>query len=119
LRLPMHPRYSRMLIEATEYGCAQEAALCAALVSGRDLLVRLGREDKHVAQARENFEINDQSDFFVLIEAYNFAQRHGFNLDDCRRHGIHSVSAQQVGMTWGQILEITKSHLPGSTTAQC
>jgi ATP-dependent helicase HrpB len=33
--------------------------------------------------------------------------------------GIHSVSAQQVGMTWGQILEITKSHLPGTTTAQC
>jgi ATP-dependent helicase HrpB len=51
LRLPMHPRYSRMLIEAAEHGCTKEAALCAALVSGRDLLVRLGREDKHVAQA--------------------------------------------------------------------
>src|SRR5205085_7943829 len=47
LRLPMHPRYSRMLVEAGKYGCAPAAALCAALVSGRDLLMRLGRDDKH------------------------------------------------------------------------
>ena len=45
LRLPMHPRYSRMLIEASQRGCVPDAALCAALVSGRDLLARLDRDD--------------------------------------------------------------------------
>ena len=49
MRLPMHPRYSRMLIEASRYGCVRAAGLCAALVSGRDLLQRLRREDKHIA----------------------------------------------------------------------
>src|SRR5204863_5775901 len=34
LRLPMHPRYSRMLVEAAKNGCVPSAALCAALVSG-------------------------------------------------------------------------------------
>ena len=29
LRLPMHPRYSRMLIEASQRGCVPDAALCA------------------------------------------------------------------------------------------
>ncbi len=45
LRLPMHPRYSRMLIEASQRGCVPDAALCAALVSGRDLLTRPDRDD--------------------------------------------------------------------------
>src|SRR6185369_10099544 len=47
LRLPMHPRYSRILVEASRRGCLRPAALCAALVSGRDLLQRLRREDHH------------------------------------------------------------------------
>jgi ATP-dependent helicase HrpB len=33
LRLPMHPRYSRMLVEARRYNCVAAAALCSALVS--------------------------------------------------------------------------------------
>ncbi|MBU6401954.1 MAG: DEAD/DEAH box helicase, partial [Verrucomicrobia bacterium] len=70
LRLPMHPRYSRMLVEAAQRGCVAPAALCAALVSGRDLLVRLRREDKHIAEARELFEASQESDFFTLLRAY-------------------------------------------------
>ncbi len=111
LRLPMHPRYSRMLVEAARYGCVKEASLCAALVSGRDLLLRLSRDDKHIATAREDFEVSDQSDFFVLIEAFKYAQTNGFNVDACRRRGVHAMSAQQVAMTWGQIYEIAKGHL--------
>ncbi len=63
LRLPMHPRYSRMLVEASRLGCVSAAALCAALVSGRDLLARLGQDDKHIAEARELFEASAESDF--------------------------------------------------------
>ena len=108
LRLPMHPRYSRMLIEAARQGCVAEAALCAALVSGRDLLVRLGREDQHIARAREQFEENEHSDFFVLMEAYRFAQENGFEVERCRRHGIHAITARQVALTWEQILQIAE-----------
>ena len=74
LRLPLHPRYSRMMVEALQRGCAQAAALCAALVSGRDLLARLGRDDKHIAQARELFEASAESDFYTLMRAYQFAK---------------------------------------------
>lgn len=111
LRLPMHPRYSRMLVEAASHGCLKEAALCAALVSGRDLLVRLGRDDQHIAKARETFEVSDQSDFFVLIEAFQHAQAHRFDFEACRRYGVHAQSAQQVAFTFTQIYDIARNHL--------
>jgi ATP-dependent helicase HrpB len=108
LRLPMHPRYSRMLVEAARHGCVPQAALCAALVSGRDLLMRLGREDKHISEARELFEASALSDFFTLMRAYQFAKNRGFNVEACRRYGIHAQTARQVEQTFDQILEIAR-----------
>ena len=81
LRLPMHPRYSRMLVEAAKYGCVPAAALCASLVSGRDLLMRLGRDDKHIAEARELFEASADSDFYTLMRAYQFARNNNFSVE--------------------------------------
>ena len=40
LAFPVHPRYSRMLLAAQEYGCVYQACLVAALTQGRDLLLR-------------------------------------------------------------------------------
>lgn len=109
LRLPMHPRYSRMLIEAARRDCLVPAALCAALVSGRDLMLRLAREDKHIEKAREQFQENEESDFFVLIQAYSAAQQSGFNIDVCRRYAIHAGAAREVALTFRQFLDVLKS----------
>ena len=104
LRLPMHPRYSRMLVEASRFGCVPAAALCAALVSGRDLLARLGRDDKHISEARELFEASAESDFYTLMRAYQFARNGNFNVEQCRRYGVHAQIARQVQQTFEQIL---------------
>jgi ATP-dependent helicase HrpB len=108
LRLPMHPRYSRMLVEAAKYDCIPAAALCAALVSGRDLLMRLGRDDKHVKEARELFEASQDSDFYTLMRAYQFAKKNNFNVETCRRYGIHAQTARQVEQTFEQILQVAE-----------
>src|SRR6185503_21199281 len=108
LRLPMHPRYSRMLVEAAQYNCVPAAALCAALVSGRDLLVRLGRDDKHIAEARELFEGTADSDFHTLMRAYQFAKQNGFSAERCRRYGIHAQTARQVEQTFDQIMQLAR-----------
>src|SRR5207247_1424596 len=108
LRLPMHPRYSRMLVEAARFGCVPAAALCAALVSGRDLLMRVGREDKHLKEARELFEASQESDFYTLLRAYQFAKKNDFRVEACRRYGIHSQIARQVQQTFEQILAIAQ-----------
>ena len=106
LRLPMHPRYSRMLIEASQRGCVPDAALCAALVSGRDLLARLDRDDARTQGAREMFETSDDSDFITLMRAYDFAKANRFSFDRCRSHGINAQVARQVEETYKQILQV-------------
>ena len=108
LRLPMHPRYSRMLVEAARHSCVPAAALCAALVSGRDLLMRLGRDDQHIAGARELFEASQESDFYTLMRAYQFARNCNFSVEQCRRYGIHAQTARQVDQTFEQILQLAE-----------
>ncbi len=108
LRLPMHPRYSRMLIEASRRDCVRAAALCAALVSGRDLLQRLRREDKHIAEARELFEASQNSDFFTLMRAFQYAKRANFSFESCRNYGLNAQVARQVEQTFEQIVTIAE-----------
>ncbi|MEI7941220.1 MAG: DEAD/DEAH box helicase, partial [Verrucomicrobiota bacterium] len=108
LKLPMHPRYSRMLVEAAKFGCVPAAALCAALVSGRDMLMRLGRDDKHISEARELFEASQESDFYTLMGAYQFARKNSFSVETCRRYGIHAQTARQVEQTLDQLMQIAK-----------
>ncbi|MCC6235932.1 MAG: ATP-dependent RNA helicase, partial [Verrucomicrobiales bacterium] len=106
LRLPMHPRFGRMLVEAGQRGCVPEAALCAALVSGRDLLVRVGRDEAQLQERRDAFEDGGTSDFHTLMRAHEFARDHGFSVEACRRNAIHGQTARQVEDTYRQILQL-------------
>jgi ATP-dependent helicase HrpB len=108
LRLPMHPRFARMLVEASRHGCVPAACLCAALVNGRDLLTRVGRDDRHISDARELFEGSTLSDFHTLMRAHQFARNAGFSVDACRRHGIHAQSARQIEDTFRQFLSVAE-----------
>jgi ATP-dependent helicase HrpB len=74
----------------------------------RDLLQRLRREDKHIAEARELFEASQDSDFFTLMRAYQFAKNNNFSMDACRRHGINAQAARQVEQTFAQIVQIAE-----------
>ena len=108
LAFPVHPRYARMLLAAQEYGCVYQACLVAALTQGRDLLLR--NVDKATNQAREDL-LGDKasSDFWILMRAWSYAANNQFRLDACRRLGIHSVTARQVGPLFEQFLRIAKS----------
>lgn len=114
LRLPMHPRYSRMLVEAGRRGCVRAAALCAALVSGRDLLTRVMRGDSRSAATREEFEASDDSDFLTLMRAFEFAQDCRFNFEVCRSRGINAKVAREVELTFQQVLAIAEREGRGS-----
>ena len=117
LAFPLHPRYSRMLVEAARLGCLPDAALCAALVSGRDLMVRAGRDDAHAQEAREELEVSQQSDFFTLLRAYAFARETGFNVESCRRRGVQAQVARQIDQTLEQILQLARTLTSSPTTA--
>ena len=83
--------------------------LCAALVSGRDLLQRLRRDDKHIAEARELFEASADSDFFTLMRAYQFARKNNFNVESLPSlRQFTPQIARQVEQTHQQIVQIAE-----------
>jgi ATP-dependent helicase HrpB len=112
LAFPAHPRYARMLLAAAEYQCVYQAALVAALTQGRDLLVR--RVDKTANDYRDDL-LGEKaaSDFLILMRAWSYAVKNDFRPDACRKVGIHTVSARQVGPLHEQFLRIAeKEGLP-------
>jgi len=107
LAFPLHPRYSRMLLAAHEYGCVHQACLVAALTQGRDLLLRNVNRDTN--SLREDLlGEKASSDFWILMRAWTYAAKNQFRLDACRRLGIHAVTARQVGPLFDQFLRIAK-----------
>lgn len=107
LRFPVHPRYARMLLEADQRGCVRPVALMAALTQGRNFLLRGGTRE--VDDAREDaLGEEHESDFFLLMRAWRFAEKSNFSVDACRRLGLHAQGARQVGPLFEQFLSIAE-----------
>ena len=109
LRLPMHPRLARMIVEAGRRDCVHEAVLCAAFMGSRDILIRSARDDKNVQAAQEPFRDGADSDFEVQMRAWQFANARRYNVDDCRAHGIHAGACREVDSAFRQILRLAKA----------
>ncbi len=105
LAFPAHPRYARMLLAAQDYDCVRPIALIAALTQGRDLLAR--RQTKQIEDSRDElFDGENESDFFVLMRAWRYAEQSGYQMDRCQRLGINAQAARQVGPLFEQFLRI-------------
>jgi ATP-dependent RNA helicase HrpB len=107
LAFPVHPRYARMLLAAQDHGCVYQAAVVAALTQGRDLLLRnVGRDTNELRG--DLLGEKASSDFWVLMRAWTYALKNQFRLEACRRLGIHSVTARQVGPLLDHFLRIAE-----------
>ncbi len=107
LAFPLHPRYSRMLLAARDYNCVDQACLIAALTQGRDLLTR--NPDGDVAKHREALLGDDtESDFWLLMRAWNEADAAGYRPEVCRRLGVNVAAARQIGPLLRQLLDIAR-----------
>ncbi|MCB1122670.1 MAG: helicase, partial [Verrucomicrobiae bacterium] len=105
---PMHPRYSRMLLAANEFGSVPAVCLSVAISQGKGLL--LPTKDKGVLAEREKILGHDtSSDLFVEMQAYHYAEGYRFNTDACRALDIHAGSARQASQVYGQFLQQAKS----------
>jgi ATP-dependent helicase HrpB len=105
LRFPVHPRYARMFLAAQERGCVRSVAMMAALTQARNFLLR--GVARPVEEAREEaLGEEHESDFFLLMRAWRYADRHGYSVDACRRLGIHAQAARQVGPLFEQFVQI-------------
>jgi ATP-dependent RNA helicase HrpB len=105
LAFPLHPRYARMLLAAQDYGCMRSVALIAALTQGRELLVR--RPGNPSSDRRDElFDGETESDFFILMRAWRYAERNGFHVERCRQAGVQAQAARQVGPLFEQFIKI-------------
>jgi ATP-dependent helicase HrpB len=107
LRFPVHPRYARMFLAAQERGCVRSVALMAALTQGRNFLLR--GVDKRTDEAREDlFGEEHESDFFMLMRAWRYADKANYAMEACRRLGLHAQGARQVGPLFEHFLAIAE-----------
>jgi ATP-dependent RNA helicase HrpB len=107
LSFPVHPRYARMLLAAGERGAVRPIALIAAIAQGRSILVRKSGKQAD-EQRRDVLGDSGGSDLLLLMRAWNYAQHHRFDLNRCRKLGIHAAAARQVGPLWEQFLRIAE-----------
>jgi len=108
LAFPVHPRYARMLLAAQEQRCVRGIALIAALTQGRNLLRRA--EGKQMRDEREDFlGGEDESDLFILLRAFRFAEKNHFDPRRCGRLGVNGGAAREAGQLWEQFLSIARA----------
>ena len=77
--LPLDPRLSRILLEATERGCPEEVRIIAAALSIQDPRERPAEKIKAADQAHAQFKDPD-SDFMTLLNIWNTWQQTRENL---------------------------------------
>ena len=107
LAFPVHPRYARMLLAAQEYRCVPAVALIAALTQGRNLLRRL--EGKQAREDREDVLGSDaESDLFILMRAFRYAENSRFDSQRCARLGINAGAAREAAQLTEQFFAIAR-----------
>jgi ATP-dependent helicase HrpB len=110
LRLPLHPRLARIVVEAEARGVAREACAVAALIAERD--IRAGRVnfgvagEEKAAGARAKARAADRrgsSDLIELLELFREAEAAGFDAERLRRLGLEPNAVRAVARASGQL----------------
>ena len=115
LRLPLHPRLARIVVEAESRGVAREACAIAALISERDIRagrVRLaGRAHTH-SRGRRVAETHGSSDLLELLDLFTEAEAHGFAAERLRALDLEPNAVRAVERVSRQLRRMLR--LPGS-----
>ena len=102
LRFPLHPRQSRMLIEAQSRGVFDEACTIAALIGERDIMASEmfnGRRTNVHAKHHSPSDLLDRLDLFAEAERANFSASvlRELNLDPGVTMAVNRVRRQLLG----------------------
>ena len=97
--LPLSTRQARFLVAASESGCSELAALVAALISERSILTKQ-------AKLKDFLGSGSGSDFEALMNAFFQVLQRKFDIDFCRKNGLHAQACREVARTWRQIMDL-------------
>jgi ATP-dependent helicase HrpB len=103
---PLEPRFARMLLAAAELGCLEDAAVCAAIAQGRDILTAT---QKTSHRGNDDFwERDDLSEFQAQLRAFYRANELRFDPGACRPLGIHAMAAREAARAADQFLRLAR-----------
>jgi ATP-dependent helicase HrpB len=102
---PTHPRFARLLIAAAAQGCLREAAACAAVAQGRDILTP-ARDNSR--QSLDFAEPDDISQFQAILRALTHAEAVDFSPSSCIPYGIHARASQEAARARDQFLRLAR-----------
>ena len=96
LRLPLHPRLARLVVEAESRGVGREACAVAALAGERDIRARELFSAHTAPRARPKAHRHGASDLLELFDLFNEAARAGFAPERLRRMGLDAGAVRRV-----------------------
>ncbi len=101
LRLPLHPRLARMVVEASARGVAREGCIVAALISERDIrAASLSLDARAPAGARQRraagASMSGTSDLLELLDLFIEAERSAFAPEHMRRMNLEPSAVRTV-----------------------
>jgi ATP-dependent helicase HrpB len=102
LRLPVHPRLARLVVEADERGSAEAGCLIAALLGERDIRER-GSFDPG---RRRGLAPTGPSDLLELVDLFREAEGRRFSADALRSAGLNPGAVQTVDRQRKQLLRL-------------
>ncbi|MET0624463.1 MAG: helicase-related protein, partial [Pyrinomonadaceae bacterium] len=119
LRLPLHPRLARIVVEAESRGVAREACAVAALISERDIRASRGpfggasrgEARGHVetrGRARRDAVRHGSSDLLELLDLFSEAEARGFTADALRRLDLDSNAVRAVERVTRQLRRLRR-----------
>ncbi|MCB1086800.1 MAG: ATP-dependent RNA helicase, partial [Verrucomicrobiae bacterium] len=112
-RLPLAPRYARVLLEAGQQGCLEFFAVAAAATQTRSLFPNRKRHASHL-ELGDFAQPGDGSDFQALYRAYSAARRSRFDPDICGGMGINIGAAREMSKVARQFLDLVGPRFSGS-----
>ncbi|MCL2776423.1 MAG: ATP-dependent helicase HrpB [Polyangiaceae bacterium] len=108
LAFPLHPRQSRLLVEAMARGVAEDGALLAAIIGERDL--RAASKTRFDAgPARPHDVATDRSDLLSQLDIYREAEASGFSAGALRSIGLDHASVHATSRAHNQLLSLLRS----------
>lgn len=107
LAFPLHPRLSRIVVEAESRGVGESGATIAALVAERDIRARAPSDSMG---PRRHDSATGPSDLLALLELFEEAESTRFQRDALRRMGLDAGATLSVDRARKQLARIAKRH---------
>jgi ATP-dependent helicase HrpB len=103
LRLPLHPRLARVVVEAASRGVASEACAVAALLSERDIRARQLLSSPSEVKSATRPKVHGKSDLLDMLDTFREAAAQGFTPESMRRLNLNPKAVQGVERTRRQL----------------